>query len=477
MLDKRLAFLFRALVSVLWRSAILFAVATVTFYPYTKYYATAYAGLQTWKEATTKIPDYLTVHGFFLTLITIYLISEWMAQVREERFPAWPERIARNVLFRGPFVVAALILLLGLAVALKVQIWLIALPLATMAAVLALGRDLPPTRRLALLLIALGLAITMGVEVVRQKDDIGRMNTVFKFYVQAWVLFGVGCAFGLAHWAERARKWTPGWRRLAWAITLILFVGVMLYPLTAARAKVRDRFSEQASPHGLDGIAYMDKAQFFDNNRDMRLADDKAAIQWMLHNVVGSPVILEGNTPGYRWGSRYSIYTGLPDVQGWDWHQKQQRSVVPHTEIDRRLAHVREIYNTADLARARHLLDLYKVSYIVVGELERAYYNPQGLAKFDTLVGQGYLRLAYEGGTVRIYQVVERAAPAAARESNSRTAPPDVRELNSRTSATSATSAPAPQASQTEAAQAVPPAPRNVLFRGPEATLPAERPL
>ena len=123
----------------------------------------------------------------------------------------------------------------------------------------------------------------------------------------------------------------------------------------------------------------------------MKLADDKDAILWMLRNVDGSPVILEGTTPGYRWGSRYSIYTGLPAVQGWDWHQKQQRSVVPGVEIDRRLANVREIYDTGDLARAQKLLDYYGVSYIVVGPLEQAYYNSKGLAKFEKMVEQGYL--------------------------------------------------------------------------------------
>ena len=45
----------------------------------------------------------------------------------------------------------------------------------------------------------------MGVEIVRQKDDIGRMNTVFKFYMQAWMLFGVSTAFGLAVLGRRAR--------------------------------------------------------------------------------------------------------------------------------------------------------------------------------------------------------------------------------------------------------------------------------
>jgi hypothetical protein len=104
-----------------------------------------------------------------------------------------------------------------------------------------------------------------------------------------------------------------------------MLIGTALYPPLAARAKILDRFSQEAQPHTLDGMAYMDKAQYFDNNRDMKLAQDKAAIRWMLEYVEGSPVILEGNTPGYRWGNRFAIYTGLPAVMGWDWHQRVRR--------------------------------------------------------------------------------------------------------------------------------------------------------
>jgi YYY domain-containing protein len=395
-----LAFLFRAAVALIWRLIILVAVSSLAFYPFTKYYATAYAGVELWNEARTQIPDYLVVWGFFLALALVQLIAELVSQARNRGLPGW----LRDVL---PFIIAAVVVVLGFAWGiLQVKIWLISLPLFVLAVLLSMGRDVPPVRRLALLLLALALAITMGVEVIRQKDDIGRMNTVFKFYLQAWVLFGVATAYGLATWIPRMLQWRPAVRRTVTIALLVLFVGVMLYPPFAARAKVRDRFSTQASPHGLDGMAYMDNAQYTDNGRDLRLADDKAAMEWMMANVQGSPVILEAQIPEYRWGSRFSIYTGLPTVQGWNWHQRQQRSVVPSIDVERRVSQVQELYTTTDLARARQLLDHYNVEYIIVGELERAYYPPEGLAKFDELVAQGYLEGVYRGGTVTIYRVV-----------------------------------------------------------------------
>lgn len=408
--QDRLAFLFRAAVSVVWRAGIMLAAATVAFLPYTRRYATAYGGLQPWKEAKTAIPDYLTVWGFFLALAAIYLISELVAQrrARAER-GGGPDWLWDN----APAAIVAVALLIVVGWVMGVRVWLVALPFSGLAVFLASGRDLPPVRRLGLLLLALALAITAGVEVIRLKDDIGRMNTVFKFYMQAWTLFGVSAAFGLASWLPRASAWRPGWRKLAWGVTLVLFAGVLLYPATAARAKIRDRFSAEASPRGLDGMAYMDRAQYFDNGRELHLADDKAAMQWLLTHLHGSPVILEAQTPEYRWGSRFSIYTGLPAVQGWNWHQRQQRSVVPAV-VERRVQQVQELYNTTDLARAEHLLDTYRVSYVIVGELERAYYRPEGLEKFERMVEQGYLRVAYTGGSVTIYEVVGRAATAQA---------------------------------------------------------------
>ncbi|MGQ9840931.1 MAG: DUF2298 domain-containing protein [Anaerolineae bacterium] len=399
-LAQQIAFGFRAVVSVVWRIVVVFVVAALTFYPYTRYYATAYSGLQMWQEAKTTLPDYLTVWGFFLAVGAIFLAAELFAQARGRQIPTWLQALL-------PSIIVLALALIAAGYILKARIWLIAVPLFVLAALLALGRDLPPARRFGLLLLALALAITMGVEVVRLKDDIGRMNTVFKFYLQAWTLFGVSTAFGLATWVPRSLGWRPEWRRLAVGLTVILFLGTLLYPPFAARAKIRDRFSAEAAPRGLDGMAYMEKALHFENGRDVRLADDRKAMLWLMQNLQGSPVILEAQIPEYRWGSRFSIYTGLPTVQGWNWHQRQQRSVVPAV-VERRVRHVEEIYNTLDLPRAQHLLDTYHVSYIIVGELERAYYQPAGLAKFETLVAQGYLAPVYQEGAVTIYEVVGR---------------------------------------------------------------------
>src|SRR5690606_41631275 len=47
------------------------------------------------------------------------------------------------------------------------------------------------TMQYILALMGLGLALTLGVEYVVLDGDIGRQNTVFKFYMQVWLMFSV----------------------------------------------------------------------------------------------------------------------------------------------------------------------------------------------------------------------------------------------------------------------------------------------
>jgi len=93
----------------------------------------------------------------------------------------------------------------------------------------------------------------------------------------------------------------------------------------------------------------------------------------------------------------------LPTVIGWDWHQKQQRSILPGQTIDHRIEDVRTIYNGTDLEQTKKLLNLYDVKYIYVGPLEKIYYDANGLNKFDQATD--LWNLVYQNEQVKIYQV------------------------------------------------------------------------
>ena len=130
---------------------------------------------------------------------------------------------------------------------------------------------------------------------------------------------------------------------------------------------------------------------------------DHDAIRWLQDNAVGTPVILEAHGSQYCWNSRFSQYTGLPTVIGWPWHQTQQRN--DGDAVRQRGRDVTTIYNTRSQQTALGLLDDYDVAYIVVGDLERLYYLPDGIAKFDLMVGSGTLDLAYANHGTKIYEV------------------------------------------------------------------------
>ena len=165
-----------------------------------------------------------------------------------------------------------------------------------------------------------------------------------------------------------------------------LVIGAALYPLLGGIAKIKDRMAMDA-PHTLDGMAYMAYAEYMDYGTTFDLSQDYKAIRWMQDNVVGSPVIVEANQVEYHWATRYTVYTGLPGVLGWNWHQRQQRPLTPHDWIYERVDEINMFYDTEDLGFARDFLDKYQVEYIVLGQLERAKYLPEGIEKFKAAEG------------------------------------------------------------------------------------------
>ena len=168
------------------------------------------------------------------------------------------------------------------------------------------------------------------------------------------------------------------------------------------------------APNTLDGMAFMPYVKYGDtdyagNSVTIDLANDYQALRWMQRHIEGSPVIAEAHSsnPYRSIGNRVAMYTGLPAIIGWDWHQRQQRAVLSSDLVSQRIQDVGTLYNSADTAEALSILDKYGVSYLYVGDLERAYYRPEGIAKFEQLSIDGNLEVAYQDPAVTIYRVKE----------------------------------------------------------------------
>jgi uncharacterized membrane protein len=381
---------------------VLFLLSHYLYEPYRAWYSQAYSALDEWKGPFTPIGSYL-VHW----LVFLFIVVSWMAWETHEWMASTPVSALRKLrpyalLIEGTLVVFVLALLV---LAFKgIRIGWIALPIAVWAAALLLRPNQPDAKRFVLFLIGTALLITIVVEIVAVRGDIGRQNTIFKFYMQAWILLAVSAGAAFAWTLPGFFKWLFGWRAFWQTAMIFLLAGAALFTVSATAGKMRDRWIVEA-PRTLDSMTFMKYAQYDDFGQRLDLSEDYHAIRWMQDNVKGSPVIVEANCSEYRWCTRFTIYTGLPGVVGWNWHQRQQR-VLQYLWVEDRVNSVGNFYNSRETQTARQFLKKYHVRYIIVGELERAAYTPEGLAKFKLFDGK-YWNAVYQDGDTVIYEVAK----------------------------------------------------------------------
>ena len=390
---------------VLLAAAALFVFSSLLFSPFSKWYGQGYNSIELWKGDHTPFWSYFTHWGLFL-----FLILSWMIWETREWMAATPVSALRKLKPALKLIQVGLVVLILLIIGLlimKISIAWLVIPMIIWAGILILRPGQNDLKRLMLFLVGTALVLTLAVELIVLKGDIGRMNTVFKLYMQAWTLLSISSAVMLVKLIPAVLdEWKNSWRT-GWSIVLALLLGsAALFPLLAGVDKVTDRMVSKA-PHTLDGMTYMNSgATYSESGVTMDLSQDYAAILWIQENIEGTPVIVEANTPEYRWGSRYTIYTGLPGVVGWNWHQRQQRAVTSSTWVTDRVEDISHFYLTVDPDEAEEFLKKYQVDYIIVGQLERAYYTGAGLNKFDLLNGDLWMEVYREADTV-IYKVLD----------------------------------------------------------------------
>lgn len=383
--------------------------------PYTTWYVSEYSSLSLWQGGKTPLWAYFDIHGLFLFLALSLLLWETGHWLRSTRVAALRGRVTalRNA---GIGILLVALLALGLFVA-HYQVALIALPLLLWIGVLFFRPGQTRALRYVLVLIGLALAMTLGVEIVVLGGDIGRQNTVFKFYIQVWLLLSVACGVIMSCLLHCSFQWQRRLRAVWLTACIGLFMIAGAYPFLATRARSFDRMAPHL-PLTLNGLDYMKESTHIERAPDINesatldLAVDHALIRWMQENITGSPVIMEGKRfpSEYQWNGRISITTGLPSVVGWNWHQRQQRTLSPLPNwVEQRERNVRAFYRTDSIEDAVHILHHYDVQYIVFSQLEALHATADGAAKFERMVNEGLLSIAYsvEGGA--IYEVNEDA--------------------------------------------------------------------
>jgi YYY domain-containing protein len=303
------------------------------------------------------------------------------------------------------------------------------LALAVMAATLWFGFNGTAEKHLALMLAA-GTAVAGVIEIVYVADNLNggdweRMNTMFKFYNQAWILIALcgGTLLGWATWnafthGKLANLRKPEITSSALGVVVIgmlVIAAGFMYPLTSTKPRLEERFTTSLGSGTLNALDWMNYGTLHSpTGKVISFKDDLAAIDWFNAHVSGSPVIAEASIGPYRGnGSRFAIATGLPTVLGWDNHETQQRYL---EGITTRYQDVRRLYQSADPAEKMAILNQYGVEYVIVGDVERystvgnqLYATPEGIAAFDQMVGNG-LEIAFQSGNTTVYRVVPSEA-------------------------------------------------------------------
>jgi YYY domain-containing protein len=341
----------------------------------------------------SSIAELIGIHGLFLVPFALYLY----AQVRR----SFDTRQARfvGVGFLVSVVIGAVVDLaaIGLVLPLLVGAWLFARsptgqPSSGPLPALADGGERPVGFETVLLVAGAGLVIL--VEFVFIKENVGRMNTVFKTYMQVWVLWAAAVGPILAWLLTR---WRPDGERTRALVRngTTVFVVVLVCSTSVYAAIALPNHVGRAGEPTLDGTHYLNESH----------PEEAEAIRWMDREIGGRPNIVTAAPAGYYWvpeegrgASAPSSLTGIPTVAGW-YHEAQYRN---DSIYDERVEDVEAIYRGTP-TQQRELLRQYDVEYVYNGPAERARYRTITVNRLEGVTE------IHRSGEVVIYRVDQSA--------------------------------------------------------------------
>lgn len=349
-------------------------------------------------HARSSLSALLLVHGAFLAIFALYLKT----QVSVPTATA-----SANVRWAGGLAV------FGLAViALVVQTPAIVLFLPLVAVSWYALRCETVGFETVLLLAGAGLVVLPEFVYVANQDYVipGRGNTVFRVYMQTWLIWGTATGVVIPHLvAVPEISWPPPVRRQT--VVTVFVVGLVgstaLYggfavfghfdrafkePTTEGEqatyvyeaTRMQDGPIPPTRPPTLNGLLY----------GEVTHPNETRAIKWLDHHVKGTPTLVTAPGGRWEWRSAAAALTGIPTVAG-SGHELVYREWETYYG---RVNDVRAIY-TASPERRVDLLKKYDVRYVYVGPGERQRYD---IWEFSLLDG---VSVAYRNRGVTIYAV------------------------------------------------------------------------
>ena len=388
-----------------------------------------------------RVPDDLgqwaQIWGFFAFILFTWLLGKQF--VRLLRYVRLVGRPTAVYLMTAALLPLLVLLSLGLWIFSEQKVLALCLPFLGLSLSLLWrrGRAADTGALCANLLAATGLAILAGTQVIFLKDflqggDAYRMNTLFKFFNQVWVLWGVAAAIALPRIFTRfpwpfsgnmqntaprgsagrgenskgrslSSLLSPLW---GYAFLILLLTG-LAYPLWGTAARASQRFPGWRPPIGtLDGMAFMEEGVYYwpDGDNAFELRYDWEAIQWLLANVRGNVVVTESAQLDYyrAGGSRVASLTGLSGLMGM--HEGEQRY---GRLVGERHGLLNEFWRTDDIGRIHQIIAELDIGLIYVGQLER-HQHAAAVERLTRMEEDGALQTIYRNPKVTIYAVPSR---------------------------------------------------------------------
>lgn len=252
--------------------------------------------------------------------------------------------------------------------------------------------DLMPGYLFTLLLTLFGTLLVLGPEFFYLRDLFGwRMNTIFKFYYQAWLAWSIAAAYASIVLLTRLKKiWKSAF---SFGLALLLAAS-LVYPLLSLWSKTN---GFQPAEWTLDSTAYFARQS----------PDEMNAIRWLQDAPAG--VVAEAVAKGggsYTEYARVATLSGQPAVLGWVGHQNQWRGDNAPQAIGSRQADLERLFCGRDWEETQAILDQYNIRYIFISNLERTAYQANADACPLGLVEEKFirhLRPAFQSGPVTIF--------------------------------------------------------------------------
>lgn len=294
------------------------------------------------------------------------------------------------------------------------------------------NRSYPVTTGFVFLLVGASLGLVLIPEFIYLRDNFTwRMNTVFKFYYQVWIMLAIASAFAVYRLTSvhvrpvavmPVRVAQLGLAGLVLAVGMLYFPTAIYWRMFIEPERVyAEVISTETNEDGTITVETELRTRLIDPTLDggrgfTALVDYQAIM--CLQDYIGDEQVTVAEANPYRAEdrgvainynpnhARTGSLTGIPVILGWPGHQGQWRGTGAETAIGTRPQDLDLLFSASRLEQVEEVINQYGIDYILFGSVERAYYGSDGEQKFI----DNYQLVCDEninGSAARVYRVTD----------------------------------------------------------------------